>query len=187
MTIAQHMTLEAFLDLPEEEPALEFADGTVTQKVSPKLRHSVLQGVFIMQFNLSAQPNRLGQAFPEIRTTYAGRSTVPDVSFYVWDRIPEDANGEVPDDGIFEPPDIAVEIVSPEQSVREQAAKCRWYVANGVRLALLVDPRARSVTAFRLGIQPVELRGDDRIDLSEVLPDFQLSVQELFAALRVRR
>jgi hypothetical protein len=38
------MTLVEFLALPEEEPALEFADGRVEQKVSPKGKHSGLQG-----------------------------------------------------------------------------------------------------------------------------------------------
>ena len=52
MTIAQRMTLEAFLRLPEEEPALEFADGMVTQKVSPKFHHSALQYALAALLNI---------------------------------------------------------------------------------------------------------------------------------------
>ena len=33
----QRITLEEFLQLPEEKPALEFEDGMVTQKVPPNL------------------------------------------------------------------------------------------------------------------------------------------------------
>ena len=36
------MTLTEFLALPEEKPALEYENGEVTQKVSPKGRHSAL-------------------------------------------------------------------------------------------------------------------------------------------------
>ena len=44
MAITQaQMTLEEFLKLPEEDPPLEFADGKVTQKVSPKAKHSVIE------------------------------------------------------------------------------------------------------------------------------------------------
>lgn len=32
----KRMTLDEFLALPEEEPALEYGEGVVTQKVSPK-------------------------------------------------------------------------------------------------------------------------------------------------------
>jgi Uma2 family endonuclease len=43
MAIAQRrLTLEELLALPEEEPALEYYDGTVTQKVSPQGQHTVL-------------------------------------------------------------------------------------------------------------------------------------------------
>ncbi len=38
------ITLEEFLALPEEKPALEFLDGIVTQKPWPNVHHGVLQG-----------------------------------------------------------------------------------------------------------------------------------------------
>src|SRR3712207_5956329 len=109
------MTLAEFLALPEEEPALEFEDGEVTQKVAPKGRHSALQDALTTFINRSIRPRKLGRAFPELRTTFAGRSRVPDVAVYAWDRIPRSEAGEVADD-FLEPPDIAIEIVSPGQS-----------------------------------------------------------------------
>jgi len=40
----ERMTLERFLELPEEKPALEFEpDGTVTQKMSPTVKHILIQ------------------------------------------------------------------------------------------------------------------------------------------------
>ncbi len=36
------IALAEFLALPEEEPALEYLDGVVTQKMSPKGRHGTL-------------------------------------------------------------------------------------------------------------------------------------------------
>ena len=84
------MTLEEFLELPEEEPALEFEDGKVTQKVSPKGRHSVLQLAVAEAFNRFAKPRKLAYAFPELRSTYGTVSLVPDVAIYRWDRIPRD-------------------------------------------------------------------------------------------------
>jgi Uma2 family endonuclease len=41
MAIArQRPTLDTFLSLPEQKPALEYLDGEITQKMSPKLPHS---------------------------------------------------------------------------------------------------------------------------------------------------
>src|SRR5947208_1777259 len=104
----RRMTLEEFLQLPEEKPALEFIDGTVTQKVAPQGQHSRLQYSITERFNRFAEPRQLASAFPELRTTYAGRSPVPDVAVYRWDRVPVDAAGDVAN-VFLEPPDIAIE------------------------------------------------------------------------------
>lgn len=177
------LTLEQFLALPEEEPPLEFADGVVSQKVSPKTRHSALQAELVERLNQRARPGEIARAFPELRTTFAGYSRVPDVAVYRWDRIPRDANGELADD-VLEPPDIAVEIVSPGQTVNALVRRCLWYVAHQVQVALLVDPVDKSVLAFRPDGRVSAWYGADRIDLSEVVPDFGLTVEQLFASLR---
>jgi Uma2 family endonuclease len=179
------MSLEEFLKLPEEKPALEFADGEVTQKVSPMGRHSRLQGVLIERLNHAGEPQRIALALPELRTTFAGISRVPDIAVYRWARLPVDDSGQIAN-RFTEPPDITVEIVSPDQPVSALVRRCLWNVAHEVALALLVDPFDQSVFAFRLGEQTAAWRGRDRIDLGEVLPDFQLTVAELFASLKIR-
>jgi Uma2 family endonuclease len=178
----QRLTLEEFLELPEEEPALEFADGAVTQKMSPKGQHSLVQARLGERINRFAEARKLAFAFPELRTTYAGASRVPDVAVYRWDRIPRTPDGKVVNDFLV-PPDIAIEIVSPGQSVNALVRRCLWYVQNGVGVALLVDPTDESVLVFRPGIPPNAAHQAERIDLDDVLPGFQLTVQELFGSL----
>jgi Uma2 family endonuclease len=179
------MTVEEFLKLPEEKPALELEDGMVSQKVSPKAKHSRLQYTVAERINHQTVQQRLAMAFPELRASFGGHSYVPDVAVLRWDRIPVEADGTIGND-LFEPPDIAVEIVSPGQSVNKLVSRCVWYVDNGVRIALLVDPADESIAQFRPGQPVAVLRGDDPIDLSEVLNDFALTVQELFDSLRIR-
>jgi Uma2 family endonuclease len=179
MAVAGRLTLEEFLRLPEEKPALEYADGEVTRKVSPKFRHGRLQYVTTGYLD---RPG-LSVAASEARVTFAGRSYVPDVVAFTWERRPLDELGEFPDD-VTIPPDIAVEIRSPDQSLREQIAKCRWYVANGVRVSPLIDPITRTVRVFRPDDEQGPLAGDDLVDLSDVIPECRFTVAELFAALR---
>ena len=183
-TTQQSLTLEEFLELPEEEPALEYLDGVVTQKVSPRFPHGRLQYKLAERLNRIAEPAKVGMGFPEIRITLGRASLVPDVSFYAWDRIPRTAAGELAQDAV-DPPDVAVEIISPGQSVTAVVRKCLRYIASGVRVVLLVDPGDRSVLAFRHGIDPLALRDTDRIDLDEVLPGFELTVTQLFDFLRI--
>jgi len=176
------MTLEAFLELPEKKPALEFEDGVVRQKVPPRGKHVGLQVAFCEIFNRVGRPKKIALAFSELRTTFAGFSRVPDVALYLWDRIPRDSAGKVADD-FREPPDIAVEIISPGQTSNRMVRRCLWFVENGVRAALLVDPYDESILMFRPHRAMVALHGADQIELGDILPGFTLTVEEVFGAL----
>ena len=176
------LTLEEFLALPEEEPALEFWDGVVRQKVSPQNQHGMLQlnlGKLLDSISGSAG---LGQVFTETRFRCGGGSPVPDVSFYTRERIPLLPNGWVSNERLG-PPDLAIEIVSPGQSVSLLIRKCLWYAEIGVRVTLLVVPDDKTVFAFRPGAPLRALGGNDRIDLDDVLPGFELTVAGLFDLL----
>jgi Uma2 family endonuclease len=186
VAIAQRLTLEQFLALPETKPALEYdSNGGVKQKVAPRPKHSRLQGTLIAQFASFAEPRKLAMAFPELRTTFAGASYVPDVAVFTWDRLPLDPSGELADE-CHMPPDIAIEIVSPGESAAALARRCEWYVQHGVRLAVLLDPRPRGtrVRTFRRELEPVSLGPAGRIDFGEIVPGFQISVKDLFDTLR---
>jgi Uma2 family endonuclease len=94
---------------------------------------------------------------------------VPDVAFYVtaelpmsptrrWLRYPEWA------------PTVAVEIASPDQDLDELRDKCRFYVREGSRLAILALPEAETLELFGAGDTMGSCRGGDVIDeLVEVL------------------
>jgi Uma2 family endonuclease len=180
----RRMSLEEFLELPDEKPALELEpDGTVVQKMAPKGRHGTLQYSLARFINGFAVPRRMARATPELRTVFGGAAYVPDVAVYVWERIAWTARGHVPDE-FTEAPDIAIEIVSPGQSVNSLVRRCLWYVDNGVKIGLVVDPDDESVVVFRPGVTPRALREADQIDLSEVLRGFELTAGQVFDALR---
>jgi Uma2 family endonuclease len=183
MAVTQRrLTLEEFLELPEEKPALEFHEGVVSQKMSPKGLHSFSQLRLCELINGFAVPPKLALALPELRATYHGASFVPDVSVFRWSRIPRGPKGR-PANDLFIPPDIAIEIVSPGQSVRSLREKCRWYVDHGVSIALVADPERDTVIRVVRGQSERILRCGDRVDLDAVLPGFELTVQDLFDSL----
>jgi len=176
------MTLAEFLALPEDsETALEFDDGVVTQKVAPQFDHSALQMEIVRRLDRHASAHRLGVALPELRMVVPGWAPVPDVSYIRRERIKPASRRRF---GKIEiPPDLAIEIVSPEQTVQALQEKCRRYVAVGVSVSLVVDADDETIYAIRPG-QPLRvLRGDDRIDLDDVLPGFDLTVSALFNSI----
>lgn len=182
--VGRRMTLEEFLALPEQEPALEFQDGVVTQKVSPKRRHGRGQARLTETFIHAGEDTGTGEVYTETRFQTANWAPVPDVSFYTRGKL--DAQGDDADDFTL-PPDIAVEISSPDQSISELFRKCLRYAALGVQVTLLVAVEDRTVFLFRPGQQPLALRGADRIDLSDVLPAFDLTADALFAMILPQR
>ena len=179
------LTLEQFLELPEQEPALEYLDGMVTRKMSPKGPHGTLQGRMYLRFEQFGEAHSSARAFPETRTTYAGASFVPDLVVYRSERVPSDDRGNIPEE-FQTPPDIAVEIWSPGQTLGDLVARCRWYVEHGVSVALFVHPRRRWVRVFRPGAELGPFSSPARIDLGDVLPGFEPDLAELFRWLRAR-
>jgi Uma2 family endonuclease len=179
------LSLEEFLRLPEEKPALEYEDGRITQKVSPKARHAMLQITLGELINTFARPRKLALAFSELRVNLGGRSWVPDISVFRWERIQRTADGTLIDD-VFVAPDIAAEIASPGQSKATLAQRAARYLPHGTHSVLGIDPDDRTVVVYRPDTLPRTVVGDERIDLDDVLPGFQLTAAELFAALQIR-
>jgi len=179
----------AFLALPEPigQPAYEMqADGSIIQKMAPKPRHSVMQEELLFRFR-AARARRLAQAYPELRIVWPEENvppSVPDIVVYRWARRPIGADGQLADEAT-EPPDVAIEIVSPGQPPAHVGARCAEYVEQGVAWALMIDPERRAAHLYASGADPLVPRAlspDDMIDLGGLLPD-PPSLSELFAAL----
>ena len=130
------LTLEEFLRLPEidEHPYLEYIDGKIEAKVSPQKKHSLIQSQIMRSLDDFAKPSSLGLAFPELRCTFAGRSIVPDVVFLLASHVDVDSEGELVDE-TFRPPDIHIEIGSPDQPAKRNRERLLFSTARDVRWA----------------------------------------------------
>jgi Uma2 family endonuclease len=180
--IFEGLTLAQFLRLPEAKPALEYIDGKVVQKASPNRTHSVLHTMLSSRLLEHARPRKLGLPYIALRSTFDGRALVPDLSFFARGRIPKDAKGKRVDD-IFLAPDLAIEIISPGQTVKNLSARLTWCVAHGVRLGWLIQSTRDRVLIFRPD-QPVEaVERDGLLSGEAVLPGFALPLVEMFGWL----
>jgi Uma2 family endonuclease len=179
--VGQRMTLDEFLALPEEEPALEYDEGVVTQKMAPVADHGELQAIIRDVLNEAAEEERLGRAFLEIRFTDRGVSRVPDVGFYRRERLQiRPGRRYARNLGL---PDLTVEVVSPGQTVMSQMKKSLRYLELGAAIAIVVDEEEEAVLVLRPGQAPRIFQGDDRIDLDDMLPSLNLTARALFHAI----
>jgi Uma2 family endonuclease len=183
MTTRILITLEEFLKLPETKPASEFINGHIYQKPMPQGKHSRLQFKFCDTVNQVAEISKIALAFPELRCTFGNRSIIPDISVFIWERIPFDTDGEVPNTfEIF--PDWTVEILSPNQKATKVISNILHCLKYGTKFGWLIDPDERLILIFIPGHEPVEYTGQDSLPLPEFL-NLNLTVDQIFGWLKV--
>lgn len=165
------MTPEQYLALPEEKPYLEYIDGMVVQKPMPNEQRAqiALEVGYHIRLWLRGKKGRAGV---EARAKLGDLPNyrLPDVSFW---------KAGVPA-GDEAPPTLAVEILSPNQSVAELRRKCEFLRSTGVETCWLIDPDQRTAELFEGRTKkgrPVDALTAD------CLPGFNLPLAELFAVL----
>ncbi|MEO8607256.1 MAG: Uma2 family endonuclease [Chloroflexota bacterium] len=78
-------------------------------------------------------------------------------------------------------PDLCIEVISPNDIYSEVDAKVERYLADGVRLVWVFNPRTSSVRVHNANsIQSVRLTQEHTLDGGDVLPDFTLPVRDVF-------
>ena len=176
------LSLVEFLQLPETKPASEYIDGNIYQKSMPKGKHSAIQTFLAPAINQVSIPKKTACAFTELRCTFGGRSLVPDITVFSWQRIPLDANGEI--ENTFEiAPDWTIEILSPEQSPTRLINNILFCLNHGTELGWLIDPQERMIMTLKPGQQPEIKQEEENLPVLSLLGDWQLSVKEVFSYL----
>lgn len=79
------------------------------------------------------------------------------------------------------PPELVVEILSPDDRPGESMRKIREYLAVGVDRVWYIDPRRRTVRVHRAPEQVETLEAGDTLRDEEILPGFSLPLSELFS------
>ncbi|MEG4984183.1 Uma2 family endonuclease [Microcoleus sp. BR0-C5] len=180
------ISLEEFLLLPETKPASEYVDGQIYQKAMPQGKHSTLQFEFPSVINRVGKPQKLAYAFPELRCTFGGRSIVPDIAVFEWQRIPLNSLGKI--ENRFEiAPDWTIEILSPEQSSSRVINKILFCLKNHTKLGWMIDPEEELVIVFQPQQEPEIKENQDILPVLDVLSDLQMSAADLFGLLSFDR
>ncbi len=177
------LKLEEFLQLPETKPASEYIDGQIIQKPMPQGKHSTVQGELVPAINVVVKPKRIARAFPELRCTFAGRSTIPDVAVFVWSRIPRDENGEVSNTFSIAP-DWTIEILSPQQSQTKVTKNILHCLNHDTQMGWLIDPDEQTVFVYRPKQQTEVFDEPDAIlPVPSFTSELKLTIRDLFAWL----
>ncbi|MEZ4727153.1 MAG: Uma2 family endonuclease [Caldilineaceae bacterium] len=168
---------EAFLQLPENQDRLfELIHGEIVEKM-PTEEHGVIVinlgiaiGVFVKQYKLGRVGAEIRYKLPKDRRN----SRIPDLSFNSGQR-PVVREGSVP-----QMPELAVEIKSPTDTIKQLREKADYYLANGAHLVWLVFPGKRYVEVYTPDGEMEVMFGDDLLNGGNVLPGFTMPVADVF-------
>ena len=100
----------------------------------------------------------------------------PDASFVRKDRIA----GKLTRKYFDGPPDLAVEVKSPDDTRKEVADKVNMWLARGTAVVWVADPTTMTVVIHRVGQKPQKLSSSDEIRDEPLLPGFMLPLVKVF-------
>jgi Uma2 family endonuclease len=175
-------TAADLLKMPENRVRYELVEGELRTTTPASGALGLVTGRLFGELFQHVRAQALGELFTEATGFQLRRNPdtvrAPDIAFVRAERLPPEGIGP----GFLElAPDLAVEVVSPSDTVSELGEKVGEYLDVGVRAIWVVDPANRTVTTHEAGRNVRLLREDDMLEGGAVVPGFQYSVAALFA------
>jgi Uma2 family endonuclease len=147
------MSLEDFVQLPDDDMRHELDEGELIVMPPAKFRHSrIAKRIYdsILAYLVARRMRNMvmGEVFSEagyeLERTAQGRTVrQPDVSYVHVDRLKA-----APDAYMEGAPDLAIEVVSPSDTAEQMARKVRQYLGSGGEVVWVVYPASSEVHAF---------------------------------------
>ena len=157
----------------------EIVDGQPEEKEIPGARHSGICARLAIELGVYLKANQLGGLYVEGSFQIGGNERIPDLAFVSAVRIPPE--GE-PDTKWPMPPDLAVEVISPNDLYEKVYAKVREYLAAGVKQVWLVSPEHHTVTIYRSATNMTAFPGDGALVSEDLFPGFCCPLREIFTS-----
>lgn len=169
-----------YFALPDTNRIIELSEGVLIMPPHPTDTHQRIVGVLYRRIHAFVETHNLGTVrfAPLPVRLWLGKIREPDILFVSYahaDRVGEQAYG---------PPDLAVEVLSPGTRRADRGEKFLEYARASVDEYWLVDPDVWTIEVFVLKEGTYALLGKfgtGETVHSQVLGDFQMAVDEVFA------
>jgi Uma2 family endonuclease len=171
---------EDLLAMPDGDH-YELIDGVPKEKAMGAESDEIAVGV-AAALRAFVRTNRMGHVYGSQTgfQCFPGKPTLvrmPDTSFVAAGRLP---GNKTPEGYIKVAPDIAVEVISPNELYEEVEAKVADYRSAGVKLIWVISPKSRTVLIRRLDGTCAEFGETGQLSGEDVIPGFACPVAELF-------
>lgn len=177
------LTDEEFMALSENESHYELINGEVIDLGNSGMEHGNISAYLCGLIELYARKKKLGVTC-DSSTAFSlksGNKRSPDVSFISKERL--QGIKRLPKGYFQGSPDLAIEVISPNNTFEELHQKIVEYFDNGCRLVWVINPDEKSVLVYHQPEPDKLLNVTDNLDGEDILPDFTLPVLDLFMEL----
>ncbi|MFQ5637677.1 MAG: Uma2 family endonuclease [bacterium] len=178
MSVKTLMTDEDLLQLPDDGHKYEYVEGEL--QVSPaNLYHEDIAVNLILRLGKVVKKLRWGRLYSSSAgfRMKSGNLLSPDVSLVKNSRLP---GGKSPEGFGYFAPDLAVEILSPSDSLAALQTKINEYFENGSEQVWVFDPRKRMATVYSSLTDYEVLNENDILRGGDLLPGFSCALKDLF-------
>ena len=178
LLVSEHETVLAVQD----EPLYEIVNGQRVDLPPMSAYATWIASRLHLRLGLYAEDKGLGVSVSEMLFVLDAEHNLrrrPDVAFVSTARWPLDR--ALPMIGDWEVvPDLAVEVISPNDVFKDVLAKVREYFHYGVQVVWVVAPEERQVYVYDSPTHVRILTGQDELTGGEVVPGFRLPLGLLF-------
>jgi Uma2 family endonuclease len=181
-TRTRAVTAEELLRMPDDGFRYELVRGELRKMPPAGNEHGYRAMELSSELRNHVKANSLGRVYAAETgfRIHADPDTVraPDAAFVSRERLEQVG----PVEGYWPgAPDLAAEVVSPNDRHTEVIEKALQWLDAGCRMVLVVDPKQRTVTVYRSREDIRILADGATLDASDVIPGFTPSVTEIFA------
>lgn len=176
--IKSQLTLEEFLALPETDLNYELINGEAVSKMAPKRFHSRLTGtLYTLLTEWCKNRGEVGIEWAVVlKKNNRDWVPIPDLLYISYNRLPLE---RFEDEACPVPPELAIEIISPDQTFGEMSEKAIDYLNAGVSRVWVVDPKAKTITIFYPDAPP-QTKRDEGILSDNLLEEITFTPQQIF-------
>jgi Uma2 family endonuclease len=143
------LSFEAFLDHVDEDSHAEWVDGEILMASPASLKHQDLSGWLTTILRLFVRTKKLGQVLDSpflVRLQVSDQAREPDLLFLKTENL-----GRLKETYVEGPPDLVIEIISPESIDRDRGRKFVEYEQEGIPEYWLLDPLRQQAEFYRRG------------------------------------
>jgi Uma2 family endonuclease len=173
------ITAEQLLQMSFLGERVELSEGELIRMAPAGARHSRVAIRFGAILDEYVERRQLGAVFGADGGFVLAEDTVraPDIGFVSQARLQQ---AGIPDEFFPGAPDLAVEVVSPDDRAADLEKKIEEYFRAGTRLVWVVYPRRKRVHVFSNPRQMRVLEASDVLSGNDVLPGFSVPLEKIF-------